>query len=228
MSIDILSGPEIHPKEPFQAENMVILLHGLGSNGDDLISLADHWKHFMPNTVFLSPNAPFPCDMAPVGYQWFSLQSHDFAFVRSGVETAAPYLETYIQAKLKEFNLTDDKLAIVGFSQGTMMSLFHMPRREKSCAAILGYSGATIDDASLMKEAKHKPPVFLVHGMQDDVVPFQALEGTKSCLETCGFEVETLARPNLGHSIDLDGLELGGRFLVQKLYRNGFKRSKSC
>lgn len=218
MSVDLLSGPELTPKSG-QPKNMVILLHGVGANGDDLIALAEHWQPYMPDTVFLSPNAPFPYDMAPVGYQWFSLQSRDFDFIKKGVDAARVYLNNYIDAKLAEYNVEEENLLIVGFSQGTMMALYEMPRREKRCAGILGYSGMSVDDGRLKEEMNHKMPICLIHGEQDEVVPYQAMIGTHEFLTMVGFEVEMLSCPNLGHSIDMKGLDKGAEFIIQNLYR---------
>lgn len=194
-------------------KQVVILLHGLGANGMDLIGLARYWDHALPDAVFVSPDAPFPCDMAPVGYQWFSLQDWTPESIQRGVEHATPILNDYIDGVLKHYNLTDDRLAVMGFSQGTMMSLYAIPRRAKKIAGILGYSGALVGGDGLSAPGIQKPPVLLVHGETDFVVPFSAYTQAKATLEKEGFDVTGLARPHLDHGIDDEGIEAGASFL---------------
>ncbi len=192
---------------------MVILLHGLGANGADLIGLAQYWEQALPDTVFVSPDAPFPCDMAPVGFQWFSLQDWSLESMLEGAETAAPILNDFINKMLEEFGIPDEKLALAGFSQGTMMSLYAAPRRAKRIAGVLGYSGALIGAEGLTGEGIHKIPVRLIHGDVDFVVPLQAYTLAKSSLEAAGFEVSGGITRGLSHSIDEDGIQSGAEFL---------------
>jgi phospholipase/carboxylesterase len=212
-----LDGPKFGPAAGGRPQSLVLLLHGLGADGNDLISLAPYWAQLLPNTEFVSPHAPFPCDMAPYGRQWFSLQDRAPAMVLAGVKAAAPILDAFIDAELKKRGLADDRLGLVGFSQGTMMSLYVAPRRPRACAAVVGYSGALIGADSLIVEAKSRPPVLLAHGDADPVVPFQAMAAAATGLKAAGIAVETLARPGLPHSIDDEGLRRGGAFLAQRL-----------
>src|SRR5207247_5129848 len=133
-----LSGPTRPPVAGGQPRRLVILLHGLGADGNDLIGLQQLWGRVVPEAEFVSPNAPFPCDMAPYGYQWFSSQDRSPEAVLAGVRAAAPVLDAFIDEALKERDLADSELALVGFSQGTMMSLFVGFRREKPFAGIVG------------------------------------------------------------------------------------------
>ena len=135
-----LSGPSRPPASGGRPSRLVILLHGLGADGNDLIGLAPYWVPLLPTAEFLSPNAPFPCDMAPYGYQWFSAQDRSPTAVLAGVRSAAPLLQAFIDDALAERGLDDADLALVGFSQGTMMSLFVGLRRAKPVAGIVGFS----------------------------------------------------------------------------------------
>jgi phospholipase/carboxylesterase len=212
-----LSGPSHPPATGGQPRKLVILLHGLGADGNDLIGLAQYWGRLVPDAEFVSPHAPFPCDMAPYGQQWFSLQDRSPAMILAGVKAAAPILDAFIDAELRQHGLTDDKLALVGFSQGTMMSLYTAPRRARAIAGVVGYSGALVGADLLLQEAKSKPPVLLVHGEADDIVPFQAMAAAAQGLRAVGIQIETVARPGLPHSIDDVGLTRGGTFLAERL-----------
>ena len=198
-----------------KAANLVVFLHGFGSNGDDLISLAPYWAKLLPDAAFVSPNAPFPCEMTPFGFQWFSLESRDPQSKLAGVKVAAPILDAYLDQQLKRFGLAEKDLALVGFSQGTMMSLHVAPRRAAAIAGVVGYSGALIGAQILAGETKSKPPVLLVHGMADQVVPFDAMAQASTGLKSVGIDVVTESRPGLPHSIDEIGLQKGGAFLRQ-------------
>ena len=212
-----LEGPRFGPAAGGAPQSLVVLLHGLGADGNDLISLAPYWARALPHTAFVSPHAPFPCDMAPYGQQWFSLQDRSPAMILAGVKAAAPILDAFIDAELRQHGLTDDKLALVGFSQGTMMSLYTAPRRARAIAGVVGYSGALVGADLLLQEAKSKPPVLLVHGEADDIVPFQAMAAAAQGLRAVGIQIETVARPGLPHSIDDVGLTRGGTFLAERL-----------
>lgn len=204
------------PKSGKKPQSMVILLHGLGANGADLIGLARYWEHALPDTVFVSPDAPFPCDMAPVGYQWFSLQDRSPDMMIEGVEAAAPILNQFIDKMLEEYGLTDNKLALAGFSQGTMMSLYVGPRRKDRIAGVLGYSGALIG-ADTLGQTAHKIPVHLIHGDIDSVVPVSAYHAAKAQLQAEGFIVSGGITRGLMHNIDEDGIESGAGFLSRIL-----------
>lgn len=211
-----LFGPEYLPQDE-KIDGLVILLHGLGSDGNDLISLVPHWAPHLPGVGFVSPNAPFPCDMAPMGYQWFSLQDRDPNKIREGVKYATPFLNDFINAQAERFNLPHNKIALVGFSQGTMMSLYVAPRLEQQLAGIVGYSGALSGGKTLQDEIKSKPPFLLIHGDADDVVDASALPHAVEHLKQVGCDVDYTLTPDLGHSIDVDGLKQGSAFLHKTL-----------
>ncbi len=204
-----LSGPERAPAAGGNPKQLVILLHGLGADGNDLIGLAPLLAADLTHAQFVSPNAPFPCDMSPGGHQWFSLREWTPKSMLRGAHEAAPMLNLFIDAQLKRFNLTEDKLAYVGFSQGAMMALYTALRRPKSCAALVGFSGALIGEEGIVST----PPVCLIHGDEDMVVPFGAMGLAEAVLKHQKVPVETHTRYGLGHGIDPDGLELASAFL---------------
>jgi phospholipase/carboxylesterase len=218
MNSNDLDGPSVAPKSGKAPRQLVVFLHGYGSNGEDLISLAPYWADLLPDAEFVSPNAPFPCEGNPFGgFQWFGFENRSPEMLLGGTKAAAAILDAYLDAALKARGLDESRLALVGFSQGTMMALHVGPRRAKAPAAILGYSGALIAPDLLATELKSKPRILLVHGMSDQVVPFAAMGAAAAALQGVGLEVESLARPGLPHSIDPEGLAQGGRFLQANL-----------
>jgi phospholipase/carboxylesterase len=213
----ILDGPTSAPATGDAPRSLVILLHGYGSNGSDLIGLVPYWRKLLPDTLFLAPDAPQACPGAPGGRQWWPLTSLSPEARAAGVRIAAPALNEYIDSHLATHGLSENKLALVGFSQGTMMALHVGPRRLEPLAAIVGYSGMLADPDALAVEVATKPPVLLVHGDADEVLPVTAMYQAKTRLEALGFEVAAHVSPNLGHSVDDSGLQLGARFLANRL-----------
>ncbi len=212
-----LSGPAYGPASGGPATTLVVLLHGLGADGNDLIGLAPHFARALPDAAFIAPNAPEPCDMAPMGYQWFSLQLADETRRLAAIRRSGRLLDRFLDDALSAHGLTEDRLALVGFSQGTMMALFAAPRRTAPCAGVLGYSGRLEGAGLLAAEARVRPPVVLIHGDADPLLPIDRLEHARRGLEANGFRVSAHIRPGLGHSIDEAGLEIGGRFLAERL-----------
>ncbi len=212
-----LTGPSLAPASGGAARSLVILLHGVGADGNDLFGLAPHFARALPDAAFVSPNAPYPCDMAPMGYQWFSIQNPDPALRLAEIRQTAEILNAFIDAQLAAHGLGDDRLALVGFSQGTMMSLFTAPRREHACAGIMAYSGRMEGGADLAAEIKSRPPVMMVHGDQDELLPVSSMTDAAQRLRDNDIEVQTYVRPGLGHGIDEDGVQIGTDFLGRAL-----------
>jgi phospholipase/carboxylesterase len=196
------------------ATQLVVLCHGYGSDGNDLIGLAPHWQRTLPGAAFVAPNAP---ERVPgAGYQWFALSRIDPQETSRGTQAAAPQLDAFIDAELERLNLTGDKLALVGFSQGTMMSLYVGLRRDPAPAAIVGFSGMLSSPETLSRLAK-APPVLLVHGDMDQVIPPQALFMSANALAAAGVPVQWHLGKGLAHGIDPIGLALAGQFLADAL-----------
>ncbi|HEY5720897.1 MAG TPA: dienelactone hydrolase family protein [Allosphingosinicella sp.] len=212
-----LDGPSLAPASGGEARQLVILLHGYGSNGNDLISLAPYWHQAVPDALFLAPNGPEQVPGFPGGYQWWDLSTRDRASRAAGVARAAPVLDAYIDQQLERYGLTEEQLVLVGFSQGTMMALHVGPRRARRIAGIVGYSGMLAEVESLSRDPHTKPPVLLLHGSADEVISISSYQEAKTELERLGFDVGSHVSAGLGHSVDMAGLELGRDFVRRVL-----------
>jgi phospholipase/carboxylesterase len=198
-------------------KSLVVLLHGYGSNAEDLMGLVPYWRDGLPDTAFLAPNAPEACDGVPGGRQWWGFADRSPEARGKGIRLAAEILNGFLDQVLEQQGLGNGRLALVGFSQGTMMALHVGTRRPQAPAGIVGFSGALVDPESLTSEALSKPPVLLVHGDADTMVPPTALPQAAAALTGLGSEVATHISPGLGHSIDEAGLRLGAQFLQKVL-----------
>jgi phospholipase/carboxylesterase len=207
-----LNGPRI-PAANGKADRLVIFCHGYGADGNDLIDLGRHWQRLMPTAAFASPHAPEPCGMAPMGYQWFPISRMDPAEMARGAERAAPILNAFIDGELARLGLDGSRLALVGFSQGTMMSLQVGLRRKTQPAAIVGFSGALPGAEKLSAEIAVRPPVLLTHGDADDMIPVQAMFLAANGLSAAGVVTRWHVSRGIGHGIGPDSLELAGQFL---------------
>ena len=215
-----LDGPRLAPRSGM-ARQLVVFLHGYGADGNDLIELGRAWQQYLPQAAFASPHAPEPCAGAPSGRQWFGLTFRDPNERWRGVNTAAPVLERFLDAELRRHELPPAALALVGFSQGTMMALHVGLRRAVPPAAIVGYSGLLVlppdgNVEAFAAEIKSRPPVLLVHGDQDDLIPPQALFQAAQGLAAIGVPVEWHLAAGVGHGIDAEGLRHGGEFLARR------------
>lgn len=212
-----LDGPRAEPLNGGSAKHLIILLHGLGADGNDLIQLSPYLGRAVPDAAFVSPNAPQPCDMAPMGRQWFSLQDRDAEVLIQGADTAAPILDAFIDAEMARHGLDAGKVALLGFSQGGMMALHTGLQREQPLAAICSFSGALLGSEYLPERIRSRPPVLLVHGDSDDVVPSRALPAAEAALAANRVPVTAETRPGLGHGIDERGIQLAMEFLQKHL-----------
>lgn len=212
-----LTGLRRGPASKGAARQLVVLCHGVGADSHDLIDLAPAWSHALPDAVFVAPDAPEPYDGALVGRQWFSLRDRTPAVLEAGARRAAPRLLAYIDAELARAGLPPDAMAMMGFSQGAMMVLHAGLRRSVPPRGILAFSGALLDTPALAAECIGHPPVLLVHGERDEVVPFSRGPAAQAALTRLGIPVQTLWCPTLGHGIDEAGLAEGALFL-QRLF----------
>ena len=194
------------PASKATPKQLVILCHGLGADAYDLIDLAPSWQHACPDALFASVHAPFAHDSG-FGRQWWSVADRSPPVVEAGVRTAAPYLHGFIDAELKRLDV--EAYAIMGFSQGAMMSLFTGLRHITAPRAILAFSGALIAPAALQTELANHAPVLLVHGEADDVVPAARSHEAEAALKQAGVPVDAHYIPRLGHGIDDTGISLG-------------------
>jgi len=215
-----LDGPRLSPKSG-SAQQLVVFLHGYGADGNDLIDIGRAWQQMLPNAAFVSPHAPESCGQAPVGRQWFPLTMRDPNERWLGVNKAAPTLARFLDAELARHKLAPSALALVGFSQGTMMALHVGLRRATAPAAIVGYSGVLVvppdvDPEKFATEIASRPPVLLVHGDRDDLIPPQALFQATQGLAALEVPVEWHLSPGVGHGIDGEGLRHGGEFLARR------------
>src|SRR5258708_7022705 len=215
-----LDGPRIEPRSG-AAKQLVVFLHGYGADGKDLIEIGRAWQQYLPDAAFVSPHAPEPCAGAPMGRQWFPLTFRDPDERWRGVNAAAPILNRFLDAELARRKLPDTALALVGFSQGTMMALHVGLRRAAAPAAIVGYSGLFVmpnnaEPEAAAAEIKSRPPVLLVHGERDELIPVQALFHATQALAAPDVPAEWHISPGIGHGIDQEGLRHGGEFLARR------------
>ena len=216
-----LDGPRIEPRSG-TARQLVVFLHGYGADGNDLIEIGRAWAALLPDAAFVSPHAPRPCGQAPVGREWFPLTFRDPNERWIGVNAAAPALDAFLDAELQQRNLAPSALALVGFSQGTMLALHVGLRRAGAPAAIVGFSGMlvvpeTVDPDTFAGEIRSKPSVLLVHGDADDLIPVQAIFHAAQGLAALEVPVQWHISPGIGHGIDQEGLRQGAEFIARRL-----------
>lgn len=213
MSPTMLNGSEL-PSRSGITQRLVIFLHGLGADGNNLLSLAPMLN--LPDTHFAAPNAPFPCNMAPYGYQWFSLLDRDHTRIVKEINIAAIILNHYLDAQMVRLSLAPADVALIGFSQGSMMALHTALRRTEPIAGVVGISGALFGTELLAEEIRSRPPICLIHGTHDAVVPFIAMGAAEAALRSNMVSVETHSRPMLGHGIDENGIDIASAFLKRE------------
>jgi phospholipase/carboxylesterase len=212
-----LNGPRLAPLSGSKPNALVILIHGYGSNGDDLIALARLIQPALPHAAFVAPDAPSQIPRMAAAHQWWPIETFSMAERAAGASAAAPVLDAFITHELEEAGLPSERLLLVGFSQGTMMALHVGLRRPEPVAGIVGISGMLVAPERLQAEIRSRPPVLLIHGTDDDVVPFGSMDLASTALTSAGVPVETYASPGVGHSVDQDGLAAATAFAVRAL-----------
>jgi phospholipase/carboxylesterase len=215
-----LDGPSLPPASGDLPRQIIVLLHGYGADGHDLIDLAPTLSQRFPEAIFYSPNAPEPCEVWGGGRQWFSLAQFDpdqtrrdpatmdaaFEGLEAGASAALFSLNAYLDHLLEGHGLRPDRLALLGFSQGTMMALLAGLRREEPLAAIAGFSGALLGASHLAETIRSRPPVHLIHGLEDPIVPPAASHRAMTALQAQNVPVGLTECPDLPHAIDNRGL----------------------
>ncbi len=218
MDLQRLDGPRINPLSG-TTKQLVIILHGYGADGADLIPLGRQWQQLLPDAEFIAPNAPQFCQNPPMGYQWFPLNITMQGVVSTpkerwdGAQAVTPSLNAFIDAELARTGLEASNLALVGFSQGAMMALHTGLRRTPAPASIVSFSGMLLGPDHL-DTITAKPPVFLAHGSVDEIVPFEAMALSKQALTSLNIEVTDYVEQGVGHGIDGEATWLAGEFLA--------------
>jgi phospholipase/carboxylesterase len=196
------------------AKGLVVLLHGVGSNARDLMPLADIWSEGLADIAFVSLDGTDPFDGGFGGRQWFSLRDINEANREARVSTAYPALRSVLDAELAHWQLTFERLSLVGFSQGSMMALHHVAASAEGAAGVVAYSGRL---ASAIVSSNHTTPLTLIHGEDDDVIPVRELEHAADALSQAGYPLDAYVLPGVGHTITADGVELGRAALQRAL-----------
>ena len=212
--LDVTSTPPLSKNKPRQA---IILCHGYGGDGQDISALAINWQRFLPDAIFLCPNAPEICSVNPQGYQWFDLASEEEEIILEKSLVAEKKLSIFLDQVFENFQLEPSNLALVGFSQGTMMGIQVGIKKKNKINCLIGYSGKVINQKHLSENINSKPKMFLMHGEDDTIVPPTHLLEAKEYLKKNGINVKTKMFKNCEHRIPVEGSSLGLGFLKKNL-----------
>jgi len=207
----------IEPEKSSKINNAIILFHGYGGDGKDISSLAINWQRFLPDAIFLCPNAPEVCTVNPQGYQWFDLTSEKEEIILEKSLLAEEKLNTFLDQVFDNFQLEPTNLALVGFSQGCMMSIQVGLKKKEQINCIIGYSGKVINQKHLSNNINSKPKIFLMHGANDTIVPSTHLLEAKEYLNKCGLKIKIKLLKNCDHKIPVEGSSFGLGFLKKNL-----------
>ena len=217
MTSYILDTITVLPFSKNKPQRAIVLCHGYGGDGKDISALAINWQRFLPDTIFLCPNAPEVCDVNPQGYQWFDLESENEEIILKKSLVAEEKLSTFLDQVFENFQLKPTSLALVGFSQGCMISIQVGLKKKGKINCILGYSGKVINQKHLSDNINSKPKIFLMHGANDTIVSPTHLLESKEYLTNCGLKIKTKMFKNCEHRIPIEGSSLGLAFLKKNL-----------
>ena len=212
-----LEATSISPLSKNKPQQVIVLCHGYGGDGQDISNLAIHWQRFLPETIFLCPNAPEICAVNPQGYQWFDLSSDREEVILEKSLTAEEKLNTFLDQVLDNFQLETTNLALVGFSQGCMMSIQIALKKKEQINCLVGYSGKIINQKYLSNNIHSKPKIFLMHGANDTIVSPTHLLEAKEYLTNRGLKIKTKLFKDCEHRIPVEGSSLGLGFLKKNL-----------
>ena len=212
-----LEATSISPLSKNKPQQVIVLCHGYGGDGKDISTLAINWQRFLPEAIFLCPNAPEICAVNPQGYQWFDLSSDKEELILEKSLVAEEKLNTFIDQILNNFQLEPNNLALVGFSQGCMMSIQIALKKKKQISCLIGYSGKVINQKHLSDNIHSKPKIFLMHGANDTLVPPTHLLEAKEYLVKHGLKIKTKMFKDCEHRIPVEGVSLGLGFLKKNL-----------
>jgi len=224
--METIDGPCFGPSSGKKAKSAIIFLHGYGSDGNDLIQLAPNFSNFFPDTAFYSPNGPYQ-SINGIGREWFSLNNYDPSMIKhkkyemneilstmyQGAKESGEILNTYINGIVSKLNISYNSLALIGFSQGTMMALHVGLRQSDRLAAILAYSGIILGESDIKETCKSKPPIMMIHGSQDQLIPVEALHHATNILKNNNIIHESHIINELGHGINDEAIKVGIDFL---------------
>tara|TARA_B100000029_G_scaffold197192_1_gene195263 strand:- start:9296 stop:9952 length:657 start_codon:yes stop_codon:yes gene_type:complete len=213
----ILDTNPIYPLSEKNPKQIIVLCHGYGGDGKDISALAINWRRFLPDAVFLCPNAPEICSVNPNGYQWFELSSENENLILEKSLIAEKKLDKYLDEALEKFQIKADKLAIVGFSQGCMIGIQVALKKKKQIGCMIGYSGKIISKKHLSTNINSSPKIFLMHGSNDTIVPPTHLLEAKEFLKNHGLKIKMKLFKNCEHRIPVEGSSLGLAFLKKNL-----------
>ena len=213
----ILDVTSVSPLSKNKPQQVIILCHGYGGDGKDISALAIYWRRFLPDAIFLCPNAPEVCTVNPRGYQWFDLTSEKEEIILEKSLLAEEKLNTFLDQVFDNFQLEHTNLALVGFSQGCMMAIQVGLKKKKQINCLIGYSGKVINQKYLSNNINSKPKIFLMHGANDTIVPPTYLLEAKEYLNKCGLKIKTKLFKNCDHKIPVEGSSLGLGFLKKNL-----------
>ena len=218
MTSYILDTTSLFPLSKNKPRQVIVLCHGYGGDGKDISTLAINWQRFLPDAIFLAPNAPEICTINPQGYQWFDLTSEKEEVILEKSLVAEEKLSTFLDQVLDDLQLKSTNLALVGFSQGSMMSIQVALKKKKQINCIIGYSGKVINQKHLSGNINSKPKIFLMHGVNDTIVPVTHLLEAKEYLARHGMKIKTKMFKDCEHKIPVEGTSLGLEFLKKNLF----------